>query len=115
MKNYKRRIMDSLLEKKLQAKGAVLIEGPQCCGKATTAEEIAASKIMLAKPDIKNHLRRNMEIDYDTAAKVCDEFGILCDKKEVTSELESLDIEDENDENAVKKPLSENRSGNRQT
>ncbi|MDD5794956.1 MAG: translation initiation factor IF-2 [Clostridiales bacterium] len=46
----------------------------------------------------------NQEIDYDTAAKVCDEFGILCDKKEVTSELESLDIEDENDENAVKRP-----------
>lgn len=27
MKNYKRRILDSMLEKKLQAKGAVLIEG----------------------------------------------------------------------------------------
>ena len=57
MKNYKRRILDTLLEKKLQAKGAVLIEGPKWCGKTTTAEEIAASKIMLAKPDIKDHLR----------------------------------------------------------
>ena len=47
--------MDSLLEKKLQAKGAVLIEGPKWCGKTTTAEEIAASKIMLAKTDIKEH------------------------------------------------------------
>lgn len=43
MKNYKRRILDSMLEKKLQAKGAVLIEGPKWCGKTTTAEEIAAS------------------------------------------------------------------------
>ena len=57
MKNYRSRIMDSLLEKKLQAKGAVLIEGPKWCGKTTTAEEIAASKIMLAKPDIKDHFK----------------------------------------------------------
>ncbi len=67
MKNYKRRIMDSLLEKKLQAKGAVLIEGPKWCGKTTTAEEIAASKIMLAKPDIKDHFRSLLEIDSDAA------------------------------------------------
>ena len=40
MEGYKRRIMDALLEKKLQAKGAVLIEGPKWCGKTTTAEEI---------------------------------------------------------------------------
>ena len=67
MKNYKRRIMDSLLGKKLQAKGAVLIEGPKWCGKTTTAEEIAASKIMLAKPDIKDHFRSLLEIDSDAA------------------------------------------------
>ena len=29
MEGYKHRVMDSLLEKKLQAKGAVLIEGPK--------------------------------------------------------------------------------------
>ena len=40
MEGYKHRIMDALLEKKLQAKGAVLIEGPKWCGKTTTAEEI---------------------------------------------------------------------------
>ena len=67
MKGYKHRIMDSLLEKKLQAKGAVLIEGPKWCGKTTTAEEIAASKIMLAKPDIKDHFKSLLEIDSDAA------------------------------------------------
>ena len=67
MKNYRHRIMDSLLEKKLQAKGAVLIEGPKWCGKTTTAEEIAASKIMLAKPDIKDHFKNLLEIDSDAA------------------------------------------------
>ena len=59
--------MDSLLEKKLQAKGAVLIEGPKWCGKTTTAEEIAVSKIMLAKPDIKDHFKSLLEIDSDAA------------------------------------------------
>lgn len=67
MKNYRSRIMDSLLEKKLQVKGAVLIEGPKWCGKTTTAEEIAASKIMLAKPDIKDHFKSLLEIDSDAA------------------------------------------------
>lgn len=67
MDGYKHRIMDGLLEKKLQAKGAVLIEGPKWCGKTTTAEEIAASKIMLAKTDVKNNFKNLLEIDIDTA------------------------------------------------
>ena len=37
MDGYRYRIMDSQLEKKLQAKGAVLIEGPKWCGMTTTA------------------------------------------------------------------------------
>lgn len=67
MADYKRRILDSLLKKKLQAKGAVLIEGPKWCGKTTTAEEIAASKIMLAKIDVKNNFKSLLEVDTDTA------------------------------------------------
>mgnify|MGYP003416378422 FL=1 len=67
MEGYKRRIMDTLLERKLQAKGAVLVEGPKWCGKTTTAEEIAASKIMLSKPDIKEHFKSLLEIDTDAA------------------------------------------------
>lgn len=67
MDGYKHRIMDSLLAKKLQAKGAVLIEGPKWCGKTTTAEEIAASKVLLAKTDAKEQFKRLLEIDSDTA------------------------------------------------
>lgn len=67
MEGYKHRIMDSLLEKKLEAKGAVLIEGPKWCGKTTTAEEIVASKIMLSKTDIKEHFKSLLEIDTDAA------------------------------------------------
>lgn len=40
---YKHRITDLLLEQRLQAKGAVLIEGPKWCGKTTTAKQQAKS------------------------------------------------------------------------
>ena len=36
--NYRKRIADILLEEKLDAMGAVLIEGPKACGKTTTAK-----------------------------------------------------------------------------
>ena len=67
MKGYKKRIIDGLLAKKLQAKGAVLIEGPKWCGKTTSAEEMAASKILLSKPDTREHFTNLLEIDTDTA------------------------------------------------
>ena len=67
MKRYRQRIMDNLLAKKLQAKGAVLIEGPKWCGKTTTAEEIAASKVLLARPDAKENFKSLLEIDTDIA------------------------------------------------
>lgn len=67
MNGYRHRIIDCLLEKKLQAKGAVFIEGPKWCGKTTTAEEIAASKIMLARTDVKNSFKSLLEIDIDAA------------------------------------------------
>lgn len=65
MDSYRFRIMDSLLEEKLQAKGAVLIEGPKWCGKTTTAEQVATSKIMLARTDVKNNFKNLLEIDID--------------------------------------------------
>ena len=58
MEGYRKRVMDGLLLKKLQAKGAVLIEGPKWCGKTTTAEEIAASKMLLARTDVKENFKR---------------------------------------------------------
>ncbi|MDE5574350.1 MAG: AAA family ATPase, partial [Bacteroidales bacterium] len=67
MNRYKKRIIDGLLAKKLQAKGAVLIEGPKWCGKTTSAEELAESKILLSKPDTREHFTNLLEIDTDTA------------------------------------------------
>ena len=53
MDEYKKRIADDLLEKKLKGKGAVLIEGPKWCGKTTTAEQISNSILYLANPKDK--------------------------------------------------------------
>ena len=49
-KQYKKRILDSLLERKLKGIGAVLIEGPKWCGKTTTAEEKASSVLYMNDP-----------------------------------------------------------------
>ena len=53
MENYKNRIVDEILQKKLMGKGAVLIQGPKWCGKTTTAEQISKSILYMSKPDEK--------------------------------------------------------------
>lgn len=50
MKEYKKRIVDEILRKKLLGKGAVLIEGPKWCGKTTTAEQISKSILYMDAP-----------------------------------------------------------------
>lgn len=54
MKEYKSRIADKILEKKLKGKGAVLIQGPKWCGKTTTAEQISKSILYMAQPEEKS-------------------------------------------------------------
>lgn len=54
MKEYNYRIVDSLLQDKLEAKGAVLIEGPKWCGKTTTATQKAASILHMDNPTEKD-------------------------------------------------------------
>ena len=53
MKNYRKRIADDILIRKLEGKGAVLIEGPKWCGKTTTAEQLAASILYMDDPEKK--------------------------------------------------------------
>jgi len=50
MEGYRKRIADDVLQKRLEAKGAVLIEGPKACGKTTTAEMQASSIIYINDP-----------------------------------------------------------------
>ena len=53
MKRYRKRIADDILIRKLEGKGAVLIEGPKWCGKTTTAEQLAASILYMDDPEKK--------------------------------------------------------------
>ena len=57
MENYRPRLADKTLERKLKGKGAVLIQGPKWCGKTTTAEQMAKSILYMSKPeDVKSNL-----------------------------------------------------------
>ena len=85
MEQYRYRIMDDLLAKKLQAKGAVLIEGPKWCGKTTTAEEMAASKVLLARTDVKEQFKSLLEIDMDAA--LAGESPMLIDEWQTVPKL----------------------------
>ena len=62
MKKYKIRIADKILQKKLNAKGAVLIEGAKWCGKTTTASQIAKSILSMQNPEEKEQNIRLAEI-----------------------------------------------------
>lgn len=44
---YKLRISDVVLQRRLEGKGALLIEGPKWCGKTTTAKQVAGSVLNL--------------------------------------------------------------------
>ena len=48
---YKKRVVDAVLDLYLECMGAVLIEGPKWCGKTRTGEEHAKSVIKLQDPD----------------------------------------------------------------
>ncbi len=53
MKNYRKRIADDILSRKLEGKGAVLIEGCKWCGKTTTAEHLSKSVIYMDDPKMR--------------------------------------------------------------
>ena len=54
MTEYRNRIVDAILHDKLEAKGAVLIEGPKWCGKTTTAAQQARSILHMDNPAEKD-------------------------------------------------------------
>lgn len=57
--NYRRRIVDDILKRKLESKGAILIRGPKWCGKTTTGEQFANSMLYMSQPQ---NFKRNMEL-----------------------------------------------------
>ena len=64
--DYKQRIADRLLARKLAGKGAVLIEGPKWCGKTTTARQQAASMLDLGDSGVLKQSLQMMEISPKT-------------------------------------------------
>ena len=59
MKQYKTRIADKMLARRLQGSGAVLIQGPKWCGKTTTAEQQAKSIVYMDDPE---YIEQNIEL-----------------------------------------------------
>jgi len=50
---YIKRLVDNEIEKMLKVTGAILIKGPKWCGKTTSAEQFAKSKLDLQDEDTK--------------------------------------------------------------
>lgn len=48
--SYRPRILDSIVNRKLRSKGAILIEGPKWCGKTTTAKQVSKSVLSVDDP-----------------------------------------------------------------
>lgn len=66
MREYLPRIADKLLEERLDAKGAVLIEGPKWCGKTTTAKQKAKSFVSMDRPDMSRQYQQIAELSPNT-------------------------------------------------
>lgn len=66
MAEYKRRIADRILERKVLGKGAVLIEGPKWCGKTTTAKQLAKSVLDLGDASVLKQSSQLIEISPKT-------------------------------------------------
>ena len=62
MAEYKQRIADRILERKVLGKGAVLIEGPKWCGKTTTAKQLAKSVLDLGDSSVLKQSSQMIEI-----------------------------------------------------
>lgn len=58
--DYRPRVVERQLDRRLSATGAVVIEGPKACGKTETARRFAASEVLL---DVDEDARRAIAID----------------------------------------------------
>ncbi len=85
MKEYRKRIADEILQKKLRSKGAVLIQGPKWSGKTTTAEQAAKSCIYINDP---KQIKRNIIMaDMDPEILLEGENPRLIDEWQLTPKL----------------------------
>lgn len=59
---YMHRIADKLLLERLEASGAVLVEGPKWCGKTRTSLEIAKSHLFMQDPDKRSSYLKTADV-----------------------------------------------------
>lgn len=85
MREYKPRIADAILQRKLAGKGAVLIEGPKWCGKTTTAEKASQSTLYMADPE--NEKQNLMLADINPNLLLQGEAPRLIDEWQVAPKL----------------------------
>lgn len=85
MKEYKARIADTILQRKLAGKGAVLIEGPKWCGKTTTAEQAANSNLYMSDPE--NEKQNLMLVDINPKLLLQGETPRLIDEWQIAPKL----------------------------
>ncbi len=57
------RIADKIIIDRLEAKGAILIEGPKWCGKTTTGKHLAKSVIEMDRPDLTKQYQQMAELN----------------------------------------------------
>lgn len=63
MRKYKKRIADSLITRRLQGKGAILIDGPKWCGKTTTAKQFAKSILDLGDSAVLANAQISLQVN----------------------------------------------------
>lgn len=83
--NYKNRIVDELLKRRLKGKGAILIEGPKWCGKTTTAKQIANSLLDLGDSSTLNNAQ--ISLDVNPSILLSGETPLLIDEWQTMPEL----------------------------
>ncbi|MDO4186844.1 MAG: DUF4143 domain-containing protein [Bacteroidales bacterium] len=62
MAEYKQRIADRILKRKVLGKGAVLVEGPKWCGKTTSAKQLAKSVLDLGDTSVLKQSSQLIEL-----------------------------------------------------
>ncbi len=87
MKEYKQRIVDNILKRKLEGKGALVIEEPMWCGKTTTAEQFSSSILYMddSKKRTKyRYVRNNFKaiIEWQLAPKLWDAIRFEADHRD---------------------------------
>lgn len=85
MKEYKKRLVDQILRDKLNARGAVVIEGPKWCGKTTTGFQAAKS---ILRVDAPSKLKENIRIaDIDACRLLAGDTPRLIDEWQIIPKI----------------------------